>query len=235
MMFSGRHFALSDFFAGTPDPTRFHPQLDEGRLRRYLKRCPRGMFVTSHARFHPDLQHLIEELGFKHILLLRDPRDVAVSHAFYMMQDTLHQHHEYYTKTLKSDEERLMASIRGFEDGAGNHMTSIGETFGAYLPWMDLPSTVVVRFEDMIGPHGGGDAEKQLGQIQRTGEFVGRPVDRKGAQRIAQKMYGNGSLTFRKGQAGDWRNHFTEAHKRAFQEVAGDLLIRLGYEGADGR
>jgi len=35
---------------------------------------------------------------------------------------------------------------------------------------------------------------------------------------------------FRKGIAGDWRNAFTEADRRAFKEVAGDLLIELGYE-----
>jgi hypothetical protein len=44
-------------------------------------------------------------------------------------------------------------------------------------------------------------------------------------------MYGKGSLTFRKGQSGDWRNHLMDAHKRAFKETgAGELLIKLGYE-----
>lgn len=34
---------------------------------------------------------------------------------------------------------------------------------------------------------------------------------------------------FRKSQIGDWRNHFTEAHKPAMKEVANDYLIALGY------
>lgn len=34
----------------------------------------------------------------------------------------------------------------------------------------------------------------------------------------------------RKGVAGDWINHFDEADKTVFKEIAGDLLIRLGYE-----
>ena len=39
------------------------------------------------------------------------------------------------------------------------------------------------------------------------------------------------SNTFvRKGISGDWRNHFGPDHVRAFKEVAGDMLIRLGYE-----
>lgn len=35
---------------------------------------------------------------------------------------------------------------------------------------------------------------------------------------------------YRKGEAGDWQNHFNAEHKQAFKEMYGDLLIRLGYE-----
>jgi sulfotransferase 6B1 len=60
---------------------------------------------------------------------------------------------------------------------------------------------------------------------------VERPLSREQASQIVRKMYGKGSLTFRKGQSGDWRNHFTDAHKRDFKETAaGELLIELGYE-----
>jgi hypothetical protein len=38
------------------------------------------------------------------------------------------------------------------------------------------------------------------------------------------------SSFFRKGVAGDWKNYFTEKDKRIFQEEAGDLLVKLGYE-----
>jgi hypothetical protein len=38
---------------------------------------------------------------------------------------------------------------------------------------------------------------------------------------------------YRKGKAGDWRNHFTERHVSAFEEMFGDIVWRLGYaEGA---
>jgi hypothetical protein len=38
------------------------------------------------------------------------------------------------------------------------------------------------------------------------------------------------SGTFRKGQPGNWREHFTPANKALFKDVAGELLIQLGYE-----
>ena len=38
------------------------------------------------------------------------------------------------------------------------------------------------------------------------------------------------SPTFRSGKTGEWRQHFTDEHKKIFKEVAGDLLVKLGYE-----
>lgn len=240
MMFSGRHFALTDFFVDSKMHSRArldglgpYPALQELRLARFLRQCPQGMFVTAHARFHPVLKALINDLQFKQVLLLRDPRDVVVSHAFYVQREPLHFHNRYFTDTLKSDDERIMATIRGFGPDASNGgapLLPIGESFAGFIPWLNEPSTLAIRFEDLIGSQGGGDGERQLAAIEAIGDFVGRPVDRGQAGHVAQKMYGKGSLTFRKGQAGDWRNHFTEAHRHAFKEVAGDMLIKLGYE-----
>ena len=42
------------------------------------------------------------------------------------------------------------------------------------------------------------------------------------------------SPTFRSGKTGEWKKHFTEEHKKLFKEVAGDLLVRLGYEENNG-
>lgn len=37
-------------------------------------------------------------------------------------------------------------------------------------------------------------------------------------------------MTFRKGQTGGWKKHFTSDQKKLFKKVAGQLLIDLGYE-----
>jgi len=38
------------------------------------------------------------------------------------------------------------------------------------------------------------------------------------------------SPTFRSGKTGEWKKHFTDEHKEIFKAVAGDLLVKLGYE-----
>ena len=38
------------------------------------------------------------------------------------------------------------------------------------------------------------------------------------------------SRTFRSGKTGGWKEHFPREHRLLFKDVAGDLLVRLGYE-----
>jgi len=40
----------------------------------------------------------------------------------------------------------------------------------------------------------------------------------------------NSKSFYRKGIAGDWKNYFSNKEKETFKKLAGDLLIRLGYE-----
>jgi hypothetical protein len=46
---------------------------------------------------------------------------------------------------------------------------------------------------------------------------------------VEEDLFGVGR-TFRKGQIGSWREEFSAEHERAVKEVAGSLLVELGYE-----
>jgi hypothetical protein len=236
MAFSGRHFALANFISSSREAPIYwdsdqYPELDDLSLRRFLGKCPQGMFAIAHASFHPGFGKILEELQFKQNILLRDPRDVAVSHAYYVKHLHSHPLHKYYVDTLKSDEERILADIMGSERGTTDFpRLSIHAVFDGFMPWLDDPATLVVRFEDLVGPLGGGDRDTQLAEIKRIGDFVERHLEPEQVRLIAEKMYAKTSATFRKGQIGDWQNHFTETHRCAFKEVAGETLIKLGYE-----
>jgi len=168
-----------------------------------------------------------------HYFMLRDPRDVAVSHAFYIADKaTQNVHHTYY-KSLGSLDERIQASIQGRPDWQGEgeevvRFPDISARYQRYLDWLNEPGVCILRFEEFLGAR-----EEYLGKM--LDEAVRRGfclrTSREGAiQALGNAIQPKKSFTFRKGEAGNWREHFTAEHKEMFKQVAGDLLIQLGYE-----
>jgi hypothetical protein len=85
-----------------------------------------------------------------------------------------------------------------------------------------------VKFEDLILNRDEAlgkilDYLEQFGFIPNAGRTAAIEV-------LKQAIVPRKSGTFRKGQPGNWREHFTAANKALFKAVTGDLLIRLDYE-----
>lgn len=162
------------------------------------------------------------------IFVYRDPRDMIVSHIFYATQ--MHPGHwmrRYYTEVLHSMEERINAAITGVEE-PGSELTPIRRRYEGYLGWLEQPNVLSLRFEDLILDRPAA-LERLLDYLKLRGFNLRMPRASAIAvleAAIAPKKSG----TFRKGQPGNWREHFTDANKELFKEKAGDLLFALGYE-----
>jgi len=87
----------------------------------------------------------------------------------------------------------------------------------------------VVRFEDLrLCPQ---DAVRGiLAFVQSRGTWPLRFPQDEAVARIVAHIRPERSGTFRRGTPGAWQTYFTPAHKRLFKDVAGDLLIQMGYE-----
>jgi hypothetical protein len=62
---------------------------------------------------------------------------------------------------------------------------------------------------------------------------IGRIIDRFRFSKLTggrKRGEENPNSHYRKGEPGDWKNHFTDAHVAAFKERYNDLLLKLGYE-----
>ncbi|NJO76387.1 MAG: sulfotransferase domain-containing protein [Leptolyngbyaceae cyanobacterium RM1_406_9] len=66
-------------------------------------------------------------------------------------------------------------------------------------------------------------SEQQLQKIVKANDFSVKSGGRKPGEEDLNSH-------FRKGIAGDWKNHFNQQHIDYFKEQYGDLLIKLGYE-----
>jgi hypothetical protein len=159
--------------------------------------------------------------------MYRDPRDMLVSQVFFAT-DMHEEHgmHEYY-KSLPDFGERLKAAITGI-DRDGLHMVSVKQRYEGVFQWLEQKHVMCIRFEDLID-HREGTLQAMLDEVERTGYRIPTAPEQ-ALSVLSEAIQPRKSHTFRSGKTGGWREHFTESHKALFKDVAGDLLIRLGYE-----
>ena len=197
-------------------------QVSIAKLRDALGRLVPGQLVTAHIPHSPAMASLLSDLGFGMFLVIRDPRDVAVSLAHHILTHPQHRLYAHF-QTL-TPEERLLAALRGIPD----RLQDIAARSRAVLPWAGEPFAITVRFEDLIGQQGGGDPCKQNATLEQIAHHLGLESVQN-LQDVQEKLFGN-SATFRTGQQGQWRQAFTPIHHQAFAEIAGGLLADLGME-----
>lgn len=99
-----------------------------------------------------------------------------------------------------------------------------------YLEWMKETCCLTIRFEGLIGSRGGGDDEIQHQTVSSIVSHLDVKLSDEVIHEIADNTFFPKSSTFRKGEIGDWKNHFTDEHKHLFKKTAGKALIKMGYE-----
>ncbi len=182
--------------------------------------------ASAHLFARPDAVKRVCSPAFVPYFIFRDPRDVVVSHVFYVTDmEARHVHHDYY-QSLPDFNARLNVSILGRPD-ASIEFSNIADRFAPYLDWLNHPEVMAIHFEDLIL-----DRASALTRIME--HFLARAPLPTTRQLILNSLETSinpkKSPTFRSGKTGEWRKHFTDEHKKIFKDVAGDLLIKLGYE-----
>jgi hypothetical protein len=182
--------------------------------------------ASAHLFARPEAMARVCASGFIPYFIFRDPRDVAVSHVFYVTEmEKSHVHHAYY-QSLPDFDSRLKVSILGRPD-ASVEFPNIAERFAPYMDWLNHPEVLAIHFEDLIH-----DRPATLTRIMD--HFLARVPLRSSRQLILDSLESainpSRSPTFRSGKTGEWKKYFTPEHVKIFNEIAGDLLIRLGYE-----
>lgn len=227
--YSGRHYELDQF--ELPAAWSQTGNYDWEAAQHWLSLIKPGQYATGHFPAEEPIIEVLESLNFRCLFIIRDPRDVVVSAVHYIVGHPHHPLRNRYVREFSSIDEMILATIDGrapLERERG--WRSIGEELERYGGWLPYELGYVVRFEDLIGEKGGGDRERQREEIAAIAAFVGRPLSGRALDGVMHNVWGHGSATFRKGQAGDWRRYFTEAHREAFKREAGEKLVELGYE-----
>lgn len=193
-----------------------------------LQRLRPGDIGYGHLHAGPPIVRCLCQEGWASFFIYRDPRDVVVSHVYYLTEmEPGHIHREYYLHELDSFEARLATSIRGLP-GSPVEFPDIAGRFEPFLGWLQQPEVLALQFEALVH-----EPKMQLKRILRHGRARGFPIQVEEAEalkRLQEAVDPARSPTFRSGKTGGWRQHFTPDITALFKETAGDLLIRLGYE-----
>jgi hypothetical protein len=186
----------------------------------------------------------------KVVHIVRDGRDVAVSSVHHQWNNATDQggrrklSGEKVAKreAYREDPETFRAS--GESIFSGEHVAEIARSWStSVIRAMDDAVLLgdnyyQVRYEDLLAD--------PVGEVRRLLEFLEADSDEEVARACVEaasfehlsggRSQGeeDSSSFYRKGVAGDWKNHFTQEDRRIFKEEAGELLIRLGYENDGG-
>ncbi len=182
--------------------------------------------ASAHLFARPEAVARVCSPKFAPYFIFRDPRDVVVSHVFYVTDmEARHVHHDYY-QSLPDFDARLKVSILGRPDSEAE-FPDIAGRFAPYLDWINHPEVLTIHFEDLIH-----DRAATLTRIMdHLLVRISLPATRQLIlDSLETSINPKKSPTFRSGKTGEWKKHFTDEHKKIFKDVAGELLVKLGYE-----
>jgi hypothetical protein len=188
-----------------------------------------GEIIRGHLYYEPLYADELDRRHTVNYFIYRDPRDVVVSEAHYLREmNRWHRLHSYF-RDVATIEDAIMLSINGLDPPVpGIFYPNIAGRFARYGGWLERDDCLSIRFEDLV-------SERQPEIIRAIAEFYAprttTPFDVDAAvAHMSTLIAPKKSHTFRSGKKAGWEREFTAAHRARFAEVAGDLLIRLGYE-----
>lgn len=138
------------------------------------------------------------------ILVMRDPRDVALSAADWFIDERSGYKQKAMFKTL-SLRQRLDYVFTGrLPDDTTARQPPLLDIYKNMARWRDYPNILVTTFERLVGERGGSSTVEQRQETEAICRYVGRADS--DIDSIAAKLWGD-SQTFRHGVAGGWREH----------------------------
>lgn len=189
-----------------------------------LRRAAHPLYIT-HLFPMSDRLRALNPTDFAKIVLIRDPRDVMVSFTYHL------RHKKRWVYPAGFSQEAFLSLSFQEQLSAALLYPCFNpiETFPYVAAWMADPSILVCRFEDLVGPEGGGSTYSQVCTLLRIASHIGVNCSVEEAETLARQLFGRG-WTFRAGQIGEWRRCYTEEHRKLFNHVAPQAVAALGYE-----
>ncbi|KZR68137.1 Sulfotransferase domain protein [Prochlorococcus sp. MIT 1303] len=186
-------------------------------------------FIFGHLPFSKTVSKLLEEEHVVVLIPIRDPRDVIISQMNYIMSNKNHSLNSYFA-SLSSNIERLKALIIGVDSPVKKQrLLPINEIYRQMKGWTKNPRSLVVYYENLVGPRGKGSELKQKNEIYKISNKIGVSLRKSDIENICDQIYCPQTPGFRKGVAGDWQNELGPDILETFNLCAQETLLEWNY------
>ena len=97
--------------------------------------------------------------------------------------------------------------------------------------WSNSSDNLLLKFEDLVGPNGGGTKNQQRKALSQIIKHLGieESYNENDLDFLGAASFGKTS-TFRKGSIGRWKSEMSELERIMSKEYLLDVLINLKYE-----
>ena len=161
---------------------------------------------ADHVKVIPKIKQVYPDS--KLIAIYRDGRDFVISHKFYAQNMGLSWSFKESVKLWKDMIETQLKYEKEYDLQSFSYESLLNDT-----------KSVIKKILNYLELHYDGKILEDM-IYKSSFEFI---TGRKRGEMDKKSFY-------RKGVAGDWKNFFSYKDKEIFKKIAGDLLIKLGYE-----
>ena len=182
--------------------------------------------VLTKMHCHGSKQNVqvLADAKIPYVILYRDPRDVAVSHYFYVRNTPWHGDYA----VLKDCDIH-----QGIEFFISKRLPEFAHWMRSWRDTRAPENSVMVSYEEMLEDTAAVLRQVfELFSLEADDVRLKEIVDQNSFKNLEASDQGKTSF-FRKGKSGDWVNHFDENLKQQFKSVDSDLLVEFGYEQND--
>lgn len=185
------------------------------------------IFVSGHSRFAG-----LDSSNLRGVHVIRDPRDLIISATHYHQTSDESWLHEPRSDFGGMTYQEKICSYSSFDEKMLFEMEN--SSFHNIVEMVEVEESdddrfMGVKYEEMI-------EDRSLARFEEMFEFLGFQGPALGwclvsAYRNSLFSGGVDSRHVRSGKAVQWPEYFAPVHEKRFEELFGNALVRLGYEG----
>ena len=186
-------------------------------LLKNICNMPADSYISHHFAFHPELYEGLRKENIPIVFLYRDPRDIILSMSNYFINQQKPEHLSLFFDGL-TYKEIMHHFFKGNET-----LVPIIDYLDAFSGWLDAEGVLCLRFEDIVGPMGGGNAGTQFEKLQQLANLCKWEGSKDELETAILLAFSTRTGTFYRGQVGAWQ----QVWDYSFEEYVNRGLERL--------